>query len=187
MTVEQAILELKKCANDLIAVGDANSFIKSNKEEFIHRWIKVMQYYNYILNNINIDSEEFDEFIDIMNDITEKNPSLESWIYDIMKPTSEVKKSSVKEKEANINIEDVVNEVNALVDKINNMQSWDVDEVEIIKWKLEKNRELMVNNKSLFDQEIYENLMRNIEMALNKISKFNNMLDSDSMQGIMLM
>ncbi len=51
MTVEQALEELKKYAQEFAEIGDAKQAISNNKEEFLHRWSKVNQYYKYVINN----------------------------------------------------------------------------------------------------------------------------------------
>lgn len=186
MTLEQAIIELKKYAKELTDVGDAKEFIKNNKEEFIHRWTKVLQYYNYALKKVDVSSEQFDEIVDIMNDIAVENPSLEPWVYEIQKPASEVRNEQ-NDNKSNIKVEEIVNQANYLIELISNMQSWDTEVVTSIDSRLREYLRIITNNKEAFNEEIYENLTTNINKALSKISKFNDMLDSDAMQGIMRM
>lgn len=43
---------------------------------------------------------------------------------------------------------------------------------------------MLISNQSSFDSNVYQSLMDDINAALNKISTFNNMLNSETMEGI---
>lgn len=48
MPMEQALKELEKYAQKFAQVGDAKQVISTNKDDFLHKWTKVNQYYNIL-------------------------------------------------------------------------------------------------------------------------------------------
>ena len=75
--IEQALEELKKYAYEFTQVGDAKQVISTNKEDFLHKWAKVNQYYKYVVNNAKNMSDEWFMAIDIISDITIDNLSFD--------------------------------------------------------------------------------------------------------------
>lgn len=82
MTVEQAMEELKKYADEFAIMEDNDS----NHENFLVCYRKVYDLYDYITKNIDVDpnSGELDsrllETADIVESISIKNPSLSNWV-----------------------------------------------------------------------------------------------------------
>ncbi|UKI27192.1 MAG: hypothetical protein L6V91_00445 [Bacilli bacterium] len=89
MSIEQALEELKKYARDFANVGDAKQAIQNNKEDFLHKWTKVMQFYKYIIENVKSMSDEWFMAVDILSDVSVDNPSLEEWVQQIIEPKNE--------------------------------------------------------------------------------------------------
>lgn len=86
MTVEQALEELKRCADEFAMMQDSIN----NHEKFLNSFGKVYDYFEYITNNTENDPNEaeFDdrwlEACDIVDNISRKNPNLEKWSEKIM-------------------------------------------------------------------------------------------------------
>ena len=59
MPIDQALKEFKKYADDFALIGNPEEAIKNNKEEFLHKWTKVNQYYLYIFRNTEPLSDEY--------------------------------------------------------------------------------------------------------------------------------
>lgn len=86
MPIEQALEELKKYVQEFIQVGDAKQAIVTNKDDFLHKWAKVNQYYKYIVNNAKGMSNELFTAVDIISDIAIDNLSLKEWIEQMIEP-----------------------------------------------------------------------------------------------------
>ena len=72
MSTEEILNELRKYAEEFENLGDANTAIKNNKEDFLAKWAKLNQYYNYALK-----------------DISYRNPSLSEWIDKIISQSND--------------------------------------------------------------------------------------------------
>lgn len=89
MTVEQALEELKKCANEFAMVGDSEQAIENNKEEFFNKYEQVKKYYQYITDNTENNPIEgiFDdiwlEACDVVGSL-ENNRGLDEWVEKIL-------------------------------------------------------------------------------------------------------
>ena len=177
MPLEQAMEELKKYADELTKIGDANTVIKQDKEALIAKFAKVTQYYHYILSKAN-ESDAKDratvyEAADIIADITDDNPSLEPWVNIIL---------GLEEKKTNSNeLAFLSNTITALTTEIKNMRNWDPQHVDEIKLKLEECQKLLISYQNEYDPNLYQNLMNDIELSLGKINRFNQMINSDTM------
>ena len=181
MLVEQAVEDLKKYAEDFTKVGDAQQAINANKDEFIHKWAKVMQYYKYICDHCEALSKEFLDAVDILADIACENPSLKEWVEQIIHPEKKQVQSQTKE---NIDTSALSSRIDSLVSEIKNMRSWDPDEIGDIEWQLQECQKMLVSNQNAFSSNAYQSLMSDINMALGKIDSFNKMLNSDVMQSM---
>ena len=120
MSIEQALEELKKYADEFTQVGDATQAISTNKDDFLHKFAKVNQYYKYVVNNSEIRSDEWFMAVDIIEDI---------------------------------------------------------------EWQLQAYQKRLISNQSSFEPNVYQSLMDDINATLNKIGRFNNMLNSEAMDG----
>ncbi len=89
MSTEEILNELRKYAEEFENLGDANTAIKNNKEDFLAKWAKLNQYYNYALKNIKTMSDEWFTAIDIVDDISYRNPSLSEWIDKIISQSND--------------------------------------------------------------------------------------------------
>lgn len=186
MTIEQALEELKKYAQEFAKIGDAKQAISNNKEEFLHRWSKVNQYYKYVVNNTKGMSDEWFAAIDIISDIAVDNPSLEEWIQQMLESKNE-KIHTQSKTETSIDISKVIGTIESLTSEVMSMQSWDPNHIGDIKWQLQEYQELLTSNQSLLEPNAYQSLMNDITTALDKISKFENMLKSEKFADIVKM
>lgn len=185
MPVEQALEELKKYAQELIKVGDARQAITSNKDDFFHKWGKVNQYYKYIIKNVPLMSDQWFEAIDILSDISQANPSLEEWIEEMITPKkSRSQAQSPQQGQDTIDPATLSEAIQSLIAQINGMQNWDPEQVSDLEWQLQQYQEKLVASQGLFDPDAYQSLMNGMQGALDKIGRFNDMLNSDLMDSI---
>ena len=183
MPIEQALEELKKYAHEFVQVGDAEQAIKTNKDEFIHWFAKVNQYYKYIINNTTSMSDEWFMAIEIIYDVIKDNPSLEVWIDSMLTPIEQ--KAQIKsQSNSTIDPATISGSIESLISEVNSMQYWDPDQIGDIEWQLQEYQKRLISNKSLFEPNVYQSLMDGINVALNKIGRFNKMLQSDAMEDI---
>lgn len=183
MSIEQALEELKKYAQEFSKVGDAKQAIASNKDEFLHKWAKVNQYYKYIMNNTKAMSDEWFMAIDIISDISMDNPSLEEWIEKIVEPKQEKTKTQ-SQNNVTMDASAISSQIESIVSEVKNMHSWDPDYIGDIEWQLQEYKKMLQSYQSSLDKNAYQNLMNEINISLNKIGKFNNMLNSETMEDI---
>ena len=182
MSIEQALEELKKYADEFTQVGDATQAISTNKDDFLHKFAKVNQYYKYVVNNSEIMSDEWFMAVDIISDIATNNPSLEEWVEQMTKPAQE--KTQIKSQDSFlIDTTTISGPIESLVSEVNNMQYWDSDHIEDIEWQLQAYQKRLISNQSSFEPNVYQSLMDDINATLNKIGRFNNMLNSEAMDG----
>lgn len=183
MSIEQALKELKKYAQEFTQVGDAKKAIATNKDDFLHKWSKVNQYYKYIVNNTKGMSDEWFMAVDIISDITIINPSLEEWIEQMLEPKQQ-KTQEQSQNSFTINTATISDSIESLISDINNMQNWDPDHIENIEWQLQEYQKMLISNQNSFGPNLYQSLIDDINIALTKIGKFNNMINSETMESI---
>lgn len=182
MTIEQALIELRKYANDLINIGNAKEYIQTNKQDFLHNWAKVNQYFKYIMNHTNTESEQWWDAIDILADIALDNPSLEEWVNQITKPKSKQVNQQTKPKQVNDGLFDeteLVHKIDSYVTEIENIGYLTYDEIGDREWMLQKLKQELISHKIDFDSNVYEVLMSDINRALNKIGLYNEFVESE--------
>ena len=183
MPIEQALEELKKYAQDFTKVGDAKQAIQNNKEDFLHKWTKVMQYYKYVVDNTKGMSDEWFTAVDILSDIAIDNPSLEEWVQQIIEPKHE-KSQTQSQNNATMDIATISGPIESLISEVKNMQNWDPNHIGDIEWQLQEYQKMLISNQSSFEPNVYQSLMDDINAALDKIGRFNSILNSETMEGI---
>ena len=183
MPIEKALEELKKYAKEFASVGDAKRAIQNNKEDFLHKLGKVNQYYKYVINNTKGMSDEWFMAVDILADITIDNPSLEEWVEQMIEPKHE-KTQTQSQGNVSVDTATISGPIESLVSEVKNMQHWDPDHIGDVEWQLQEYQKMLISNQSSFEPNVYQSLMDDINAALDKIHKFNNMLNSETMEGI---
>ncbi len=185
MPLEQALEELRKYAQDFASVGDAKEAIKKNKDAFLHKWIKVMQYYRYIERESKFMGEAWIDAVDILADIYCDNHSLEEWVDLIIDPKRDKQQEKAQtQEETSFDTSVFANEVEACVSEIMDMQGWDPDNVHDIEEELTELKDTLLAKRSSFSPTMFQSLMDDIDASLGKISKFNDMLNSEAMESI---
>ena len=177
--MKENIEELRKYADEFAKVGDASIAIQNDKDGFIHKWGKVMQYYRYICEHTPALSEDFLEAVDILTSIYNSNPSLKEWVNRILQP------DKYKEETDSFSPSDITGMIDSYVDEINKMQHWDPDNINDIEWKLNECKKELMAHKSAFSDGSYNSLLNDINGALGKISKFYEMIKSEEMQDLL--
>lgn len=71
-----------------------------------------------------------------------------------------------------------------LISEVKNMQYWDPEQIGDIEWQLKKYQDLLISHKNLFDPNVYQSLIDDINNLLDKIDRFNSMLNSEAMESI---
>ena len=198
MTIEEALEELRQAADAFAAVGDANEiFIKgnyANDEEyndalgdFTEKMGNVYELYKYIFErNHSLENEDFMEATEIIMDIAVNNSSLIPHINSIINLTYGLGKANTTTQKPTdkIDKEALKNRITSYVKEIMNMQNWEPEYVNNIEYQLKKLQETLVNNRNQFDTNEYDYYMNNIDAALNKIDKFNSMINSDTFKSL---
>ncbi len=176
--MEKELEELRKAAKEFAMIGDAREYIKINKDDFIHKWFKVNQYFKYVINNYK-DATDFLEAYDIVSDISIDNPTLEVWVNDWIFPEEKLQK-----KQDSIDLAEISGPIESLVLEVSSMQYWDPKRVEDIEWELQEYRNRLMSNKEKFEPSMYQSLLDDINMSLGKIERFNGMVNSDMIDNI---
>ncbi len=141
--IEQALEELKKYAYEFTQVGDAKKAISTNKEDFLHKWAKVNQYYKYVVNNAKNMSDEWFMAIDIISDITIDNPSFDEWIEQMVAPTKQ--KTQIKSQNSlTVDTATISGSIESLISEVNSMQHWDPDHIGDIEWQLQEYQKILM-------------------------------------------
>lgn len=184
MSSEQALEELKKYAQEFAAVGDAKEAIAADKAGFLHKWTKVMQYYRHICRQEKGVTMLFLDAVDVVDDIKYDNPSLEDWVMQIISPPQNTKEKTTSQSSPSIDTSALASRVDSYVTEVRTMQSWDPERIGDIAWQLEECQKTLLANQSSFSPQLFDSLMADINASLDKIGRFNNMLNSDVMEGI---
>ncbi len=163
-------------------MGDAEIAIQNNKDEFIHKWTKVMQYYQYVVHHTRTMSDEWFEAVNIVSDISAENPSLEEYVdFIVGEKTQEHSQTSSS---VNMDSSALTNQVESYVSEIEHMQSWDPNHIEEIAWQLQACQKKLISNQSSFEPTLYQSLMDDINRSLDKIGRFHDMLHSEAIEDI---
>ena len=183
MPIEQALEELKKYAKEFAVVGDAKQAIQTNKDDFLHKWAKVNQYYKYVINNTKSMSDEWWMATEIISDIAVDNPSLDEWV-EQMTISNHKKTQSQSQTKDSIDPATISGPIESLISEVKNMQNWDPEHIEDIEWQLQAYRNKLISNSNLFEPNVSQSLIDDIDASLSKIAQFNSMINSDLMEGI---
>ena len=73
-----------------------------------------------------------------------------------------------------------------MVNMGNKLKNLSIEENEIsdISWKLNECKNMLISNQSSFEPSTYSSLMEDINNTLEKINRFNNMVNSNNMDDI---
>lgn len=75
MKVEDALIELEKYAKEFENIKEPK---ETSKDELLHKYIKVYQYFSYIIQKVEKYGEQWIEAFGIVTDIAYNNPKLRS-------------------------------------------------------------------------------------------------------------
>lgn len=181
MKVEDALIELEKYAKDFENIEDPK---KISKDEFLHKYIKVYQYFSYIIQKAEKGSWCWLESFGVVTDIAYNNPKLRSWIDDMIikftgisladldEDVTEEKdqKDVSKEKKQKYDTEAIKSQIYFYSNKLKNMRSIDPNEIESIERQLSQYRTLIDSIESEFEPNEYEQLMYTINSSLSYIN-----------------
>lgn len=177
MPLEEAIKQLELYAKKLEEVGDVKTFIQTNKEEFLHRYAKVSQYYHYIEKNSNM-GDLFFEAVNILSDIAINNPSLEEFIFMMIEPKKQKEAINVQEPiQQNDKVAELTNQIDQLIKDMNE-RGYHLEELGDMEWALNTKREELINLKDSFDISEYERLLNAIDIKLKNIDILNQQYQS---------
>ena len=163
--IDKALQESKKYADDFSSISDVKDYLMFHKEEFIHKWAKVNQYFAYVIKNAEYGSSQNTQAFDVLNSGVEKNPELEEWMDFMMLPLKEK-----KEEVANlIDIPTFISQAYSYVEEVYKMHSFDTDYVGDLQWKLGEIRKTMLMYKNYFNPESFANLLEEVDTAIKKL------------------
>jgi len=183
MSIEEALEQLEWYSLFLEQKGDANEAIKNDKDDFLHVWGKLNQYFSYIIKNADILSDEVEKAVNILLDMSENNPSLKEWVEMITNPKAQ-KSQTPAQNNTDIDTATISGPIESLINEVKNMQMWDSDHVEDLEWELREYQQKLAENQSSFDPNLFNSLMNDINAALHKIQGFYNIINSETVEGI---
>ena len=181
MSMEEALKKLEYYADILVNVGDAKIALKTNKSDFLGKLNMVGMYYRYIEEHGDLST--LVTMDGIMEDIVFKNPSLTEWVELILEPTPVDSKKNTNNKEnENISLFEITGPLEFLISEVKDMQSFDPEHMENVKYELEKYKNILIANKGKFELNVYDSFISDIDASLEKIDRLNNLVNSDKMQ-----
>ena len=173
ITVEQALAELEKYVNYIVGIDDLVEYIKSDRADFIQNWSNVNQFYKYIIYHTDGLDDVVIKAIDLISDLAARQPLLGKMVNMMLEP-----KKNEEEQIQNREIADSDLEyISALTSEVQNMPQWDYEHVKDIRLQLEEYQQMLMDNKSLLELDVYRNLMDKIGFALSKIDRVNAILE----------
>ena len=174
MSIEEAVEKLQGFADEFAKIGDAKEEYRNNPDAFMHKWVQVMQYYDWCTRQ-NMDSTQRMIALSTVMEIAEDNPSLKAWVDQIIDIG---KKNQGQEPTEKVDPSAVISLTHTLINELNTMNGWDTEKAADIEWKLQKLQEKAKENQSYFDPNQYANLMDTINAALGKITNTNSKLQA---------
>lgn len=172
MKVEDALIELEKYAKDFENIKEPKEI---SKDEFLHKYIKVYQYFSYIIQKVEKYGEQWIEAFGIVTDIAYNNPKLRSWIDDMIIEftgisLAELDENVIEEKTQKYDTEAIKSQIYFYINKLKNMRGIDPNEIERIEGQLSQYRTLIDSIESEFEPNEYEQLMHDINSSLSYIN-----------------
>lgn len=169
MSLEQALKELQVHADNLASIGDLKEYVNDNRNEFFHKYIKVLQYFKYIEKNSKQQGEIYFDALDILVEIGTKNPSLGKFMNGMAKMEL---------------FEDIPKKVQNLTTKIEKLNS-NIEQVwyrkenfDDMEWALDEAKKELIELKEHFSLTEYDRLMFIINNKLDNIEKLTKLEQS---------
>lgn len=163
MSIEEALVELRKRADDFTKVGDAKEAQGKDKEGFLILYRRVLQYFNYISHSKDKTPDQLLEAYEIIGDISTNNPSLKEW-------TDLIIGDKNKEKEQ-VDLDEVYNAVGELFDEVDNMVGFDTNRVQLIIESLEHYKKVIQDHINEADEEEAEMILESIDIEINGLNR----------------
>lgn len=169
MDLKSALEQLKIYSKELENKNDIKEFITNNNQEFLKIESKIKEYYKYITKNGGMTDIWF-EAVNILSDISFKQPNLEEWVEKVINETTKEQKF----------VDDVslANKIDSYITEIKEMYNYDTDQAENIEFQLQKCREELISNKNVIDDNKYNYMMSQITIALEEIERRREILSS---------
>ncbi len=186
MEIEQLLQQLKSYENQLVQIGDVNVYRQTNNKEFLQLWTMFVKTFEKISlatkNNIDL----YSEALDIITDLEFDNPSLEAFVESIFQNEMNKSKTNSQNDLGNrqFDTSSLANKIESYVSEISNLQFWNESEIGDIKWALEEYQKQLISHQQEFDPQLYSSLMNDINVSLNKIAKFNGLMESELMDSV---
>lgn len=172
MDLNYALEQLTLYSKELESIKNMKEFITNNNQDFLRIWNKVKEYYKYISKNSGMTDIWF-EAVNIISDISFKQPDLEEWVEKIInEPTKEEK--FVDDVSLSNKIDSYITEIKEITGKA----SYDPEELEDIEWQLQKCQEELISNKNAIDENKYNYMMNQTTIALEEIERRRKILGS---------
>lgn len=187
MTIEQALDELRKCANELSQIGNVDLYRQTNNRDFLIKWTTLRTLYQNIVKHENDITDVLYEAADIVVNVGDLNPSIRRYIDSLsgnIRSKKETKNNSVESKNEVFDASALGGKIESYISQIRDMQFYDPDELGDIEWALEHFKGQLNESKSYFEPQVYQSLIDDIDSSLAEIAQYNNIINSDLMEGI---
>lgn len=174
MQVETALEELEFMVGEISNIDDFEDYIANNKEEFVYKWAKINQYYKYVIYNTDLVSDEGFMAIAIISDLAALKPSLGKWVDLMIEPKKNRKQIKLCNYET-VDFEGISTFVQSIEEEVRGIVQWEDDHIIDVQNQLEQCQRTVMNNKSYFDINSYQDIMDSISYSLERINRFNRM------------
>lgn len=185
--VDENLNKLEEYALEFANTNLPSGYYEDNKPEwqaFLRKWIKVMQYYKWVVKNARPDRLDAESALGclsvIKEEIEENKPELTSWIELIISPTmtQNQQPTSRVPSEDEVDPQGLANHIYSIASDILESHSLDTDNVNEALGQLPLLKELLDENKDKFSPDEFQKLQEEIESALRVCESFEAYLSS---------
>ncbi|MFI3307259.1 MAG: hypothetical protein R3Y21_01705 [Mycoplasmatota bacterium] len=166
MELEEAFKELEIHCNNFANIGDAKELYRKDKPKFMHYYIKVLQFYSYIMKKPEATLDDFIRAVNLVGDIEINNPSLEEYISILVDINSKSDEKPLQNSKENLK-----GKIEETVQKLIMMDGYDTEIVEVVKFDLTSYRDILLKNKSSYSEEEFSEQLERIEKNLQIIKQ----------------
>lgn len=166
-------------ANTNLPSGDYEDK-KPEWQAFLRKWIKVMQYYKWVVKNARPDRLDAESALGCLLEIEENKPELTSWIELIISPTMTQNRQPTSRvpSEDEVDPQRLANRIYSIASDILESYSLDTDDVNEALGQLPLLKDLLNKNKDKFLPNEFQKLQEEIERASRVCESFEAHLNS---------
>lgn len=185
--VDENLNKLEEYAQEFANTNLPSGNYKNNTLEwqaFLRKWIKVMQYYKWVVKNARPDRLDAESALGclsvIKEEIEENKPELTSWIELIISPTMTQNRQPTSRvpSEDEVDPQRLANRIYSIASDILESYSLDTDDVNEALGQLPLLKDLLNKNKDKFLPNEFQKLQEEIERASRVCERFEAHLNS---------